>query len=308
MKISVIMPVYNVARFLPACLESLRAQTFRDWSCLLVDDGSSDGSSEICRECAARDARFTVKRTENRGASAARNAGLAWAGGDAVYFCDSDDLLHPDLLAVLAAALETTAADFAYVGANEFPADGRPAFRTPSSPPEVVDDPFSLYVRQKCGLALWHCLFRREVLKGISFYGDIRRGEDRLFGYRFLKSSPRMALVDAELYGYRQRAGSLVHAAIGESTVGGYASVMRRLTATYADDSRLGALRKGEFVFLSKCIVRECGHDVVGRELLRCREIIGGLFRDGILRFRDFGPKWAWRMFRFARRPRTQSA
>ena len=305
MKISVVIPVYNVARFLQESLDSLSAQTFRDWSCLLVDDGSSDGSSEICRECAARDARFTVKRTENRGPSAARNAGLAWAGGDAVYFCDSDDLLHPDLLAVLAAALETTAADFAYVGANEFPADGRPTFRTPTAPPTAVEDPFALYVRQKCGLAMWHCLFRRKALEGLAFDEDVQRVEDRLFVYRFLRQSPRMALVDAELYGYRQRAGSIVHTSVGESAVAGYATVMRRLTAAYAGDGRLDALRKGEFVFFAKCIARECGLLPDGHDLRRCREIIGGLFKDGVLRYRDFSPKWAWRMFKFARKPRN---
>ena len=305
MKISVVMPVYNVARFLPECLESLRAQTFRDWSCLLVDDGSTDGSSEICCDYSAKDARFTVKRTENLGASNARKTGFSSADGDAVYFCDSDDLLHPGLLETLVSAIETTAADFAYVGASEFPEDGKPLFRTPSAPPEVVDDPFSLYVRQKCGLALWHCLFRREAIKRIPFYGDIRRGEDRFFIYSFLLSSPRMALVDAEMYGYRQRTGSLVRTVTGESAVAGYATVMRRLAAAYAGDGRLDALRRGEFVFLAKCIVRECGQGAAGQGLPRCREIVGGLFRDGVLRFRDFGPKWAWRMFRFARRPRT---
>jgi len=121
MKISVVMPVYNVARFLPECLESLRAQTFRDWSCLLVDDGSTDGSSEICCDYSAKDARFTVKRTENLGASNARKTGFSCADGDAVYFCDSDDLLHPGLLETLVSAIETTAADFAYVGAERVP-------------------------------------------------------------------------------------------------------------------------------------------------------------------------------------------
>ena len=73
MRISVVIPVYNVVRFLPACLDSLLAQTFRDWTCLLVDDGSDDGSSDICRDYAGRDNRFVVRRVGNRGAYAARN-------------------------------------------------------------------------------------------------------------------------------------------------------------------------------------------------------------------------------------------
>lgn len=306
MRISIVIPVYNVSRFLPACLDSLISQTFRDWTCLLLDDGSSDGSSDICRAYAERDGRFTVRRTENRGAYAARNAGLEWATGDAVYFCDSDDILHPELLAVLASALESTGAEFSYVDAVEFQEDGVPLFRPPSSVPVLVEDAFPLYSRRRCGLALWHCLFRRSSLEGISFAEDIRRGADRLFVYRYLRRSPRMVLVDAALYGYRQRGGSIVHTAIGEAAVRGYAEVMRRLAADYADDRRLAELRRGEFVFMTKYIVRECVQSPGSSELPRCREVIGELLSEGVLRLRDFGFRWAWRIFRFARRLRSR--
>ena len=119
MKVSVVIPVFNVARFLPACLDSLLAQTFADWTCLLVDDGSTDGSAEICLRYAARDPRMVVRHATNGGAYAARAVGLAAAEDEAVYFCDADDILHPELLATLVSALESTAADFAYVDADE---------------------------------------------------------------------------------------------------------------------------------------------------------------------------------------------
>lgn len=305
MNISVVIPVYNVARFLPTCLDSLCAQTFRDWTCLLVDDGSDDGSSEICREYAARDARFTVRRTKNCGAYAARNIGLGWAKGDAIYFCDSDDILHPELLSRLVTALESHPADFSYVDAVEFPEDGEPEFRLPSYEPTIVDNVFALYARQKCGLALWHCLFLRVALEGLSFAEDIRRGADRLFAYEFIRRSPKMALISARLYGYRQRKGSIAHASLGEKAVAGYATVMRRLADEYGDDPRLSALRKGEFVFMAKYIVRGCEGNPNKDELARCRMIVGGLIADGVLRLGDFGLKWGWRMFRFARKPRN---
>jgi len=305
MKISVVIPVYNVVRFLPACLDSLSAQTFRDWTCLLVDDGSDDGSSEICRDYAGQDTRFVVRRVENRGAYAARNVGLSWADGDAVYFCDSDDILHPELLERLASALESSGGDFAYVDAVEFPEDGVPEFRSPYAEPDLVAAAFPLFAKQKCGLALWHCLFRRHALTSLSFAENIRRGADRLFMYEFLLRSPKMARIDAALYGYRQRKGSIAHAALGERAVAGYAEVMRRLATDYAKDSRLGALRTGEFVFMVKYIVRECGRNPQSAELSRCRDIVAGLLADGVLRLRDFGLRWGWRVFRFARRPRT---
>ena len=306
MKIAVVMPVCNVARFLPACLDSLQSQTFRDWTCLLVDDGSTDGSSDVCRDYAERDSRFAVRRTENRGAYAARNLGLAESSGESVYFCDADDILHPELLERLASALETTSADFAYVDAVEFPEDGRPEFRLPQKEPDVVDEAFAPYCRRDCGLALWHCLFRRTALEGLSFAEDIRRGADRLFMYEFLRRLPRMAHVRAALYGYRQRSGSIAHSALGTDAVEGYANVMRRLASDYRNDPRLSALRAGEFVFMAKYIVRECEHDKDPDDLTRCREIVGELLTEGILRLRDFGLKWGWRIFRFARKPRTR--
>ena len=306
MKISIVIPVYNVARFLPACLDSLLAQTFHDWTCLLVDDGSDDGSSDICRDYAGCDARFAVRRVENRGAYAARNVGLSWADGDAVYFCDSDDILHPELLARLASALESSGADFSYIDAVEFPEDGVPEFRAFTVEPEIVDTAFPLFAGQKCGLALWHCLFRRQALEGLSFAENIRRGADRLFVYEFLRRSPKMVRIDAALYGYRQRKGSIAHAALGERAVAGYAEVMRRLAADYAKDIRLGALRTGEFVFMVKYIVRECELNPQSPDLPRCRNIVAELLADGVLRLRDFGLKWGWRVFRFARTPRTR--
>jgi len=308
MKISVVMPVYNVVRFLPTCLDSLRAQTFQDWTCLLIDDGSSDGSSDICRNYAERDSRFTVRRTDNRGAYAARNLGLSAAEGDAVYFCDSDDVLHVELLERLSLALESTAAEFSYVNSVEFREDAMPEFRASPAEPDVLADAFDAYCRHDCGLALWHCLFRRKALEGLAFADDIRRGADRLFMYEFLKRSPRMAHVRAALYGYRQRSGSIAHSKVSADAVAGYANVMRRLAAMYRNDSRLSGLRAGEFVFMVKYIVRECRGNQDAADLIRCREMVGGLLADRVLRLRDFGFKWGWRIFRFARKPRIPSA
>ena len=98
----------------------------------------------------------------------------------------------------------------------------------PSAGSELVGDSFAPFARQECGLALWHCLFSSRALAGLSFAEDIRRGADRLFVYEFLRRSPKMARIDAALYGYRQRKGSIAHAALGERAVAGYAEVMRR--------------------------------------------------------------------------------
>lgn len=105
MKVSMIVPVYNTAQYLPACLDSILAQTFSDYELLLVDDGSTDDSAAICDAYAAKDQRIRVFHRPNGGVSAARNLGVAQAQGDWICYVDSDDEVKPDYLKVMVDAI-----------------------------------------------------------------------------------------------------------------------------------------------------------------------------------------------------------
>ena len=98
MKLSIIIPTYNSASVLPKALDSIVCQTFTDWECILVDDGSPDRSGKICDEYAEKDKRFRVFHQENAGVSAARNKGLDEAKGEYVNFVDSDDWVETNAL------------------------------------------------------------------------------------------------------------------------------------------------------------------------------------------------------------------
>jgi glycosyltransferase involved in cell wall biosynthesis len=91
--ISIIVPVYNTEKYLRRCLDSIVAQTFKDYECIIVDDGSTDGSAAICDEYEKKDSRFKVLHKENEGVSAARNVGIEYAEGEFITFVDSDDYL-----------------------------------------------------------------------------------------------------------------------------------------------------------------------------------------------------------------------
>jgi glycosyltransferase involved in cell wall biosynthesis len=110
--LGVVVPVYNVEEFLPACLDSLLGQHHRNLDVVIVDDGSPDRSGEIADRYAARDRRVRVVHTENRGLGAARNEGLRHVRGDLLAFLDSDDVLPPDAFTVMRDSLRQTGSDF----------------------------------------------------------------------------------------------------------------------------------------------------------------------------------------------------
>lgn len=109
--ISVIVPVYRVEKYIRRCVDSILAQSFRDYELILVDDGSPDCSGAICDEYAARDPRIRVIHKENGGLSSARNAGIDAASGEYLFFMDSDDVIHPDTLRILYECIDKTGAE-----------------------------------------------------------------------------------------------------------------------------------------------------------------------------------------------------
>lgn len=112
--ISLIIPIYNSEKYLADCLRSIQNQTLTDFEAILVNDGSTDRSAEICRQFCEQDARFRLISIPNRGAAGARNVGLQEAKGDYIAFTDSDDWLEPDYLEYLWNGMQKTGADIFY--------------------------------------------------------------------------------------------------------------------------------------------------------------------------------------------------
>ena len=117
--ISIIVPVYNIIEYLPRCVESLRKQTYDKIEILLVDDGSTDGTAELCDKLAVEDVRIRVFHKQNGGSSSARNLGIQEATGEYLGFVDSDDYVEPDMYERLLQAIETTHLPIAQTGREE---------------------------------------------------------------------------------------------------------------------------------------------------------------------------------------------
>lgn len=208
--ISLIVPVYNVEPYLTECVESIRRQDFDAFEVLLVDDGSTDGSSRICDLMASGDSRFRVIHRQNGGTSVARNAGVAAARGRYIAFMDSDDVIHTSYLSRLYQIAVDSDADIAMVKFAEgesldFSKMSLSEKHVAKLSPTVALER-TLY---QDGLDTSPCckLYRRHLFESFSFIPGILY-EDLDFISRILPSVNKVAVSDDVLYYYRHRKGS----------------------------------------------------------------------------------------------------
>ena len=204
MKISVIVPVYNCEKYLEACVNSILTQTHTDLEVILVNDGSLDSSPKICDTFVEADARVQVIHQENRGVSAARNAGLALASGDLVSFIDGDDTLEPDMYQLLISYLEDPSVSIAHCGYKHVVGDEiRLVHDTKQIYEHNTEQALHCLVGQSLFVgSLWNKLYRKELLTGIRFREDLKINEDILFNFEAFRRAKRSVFADYAKYNY----------------------------------------------------------------------------------------------------------
>lgn len=219
--ISIIVPVYNTSERLEACLDSILAQEFRDFELILVDDGSSDRSPEICRRYRDREPdRITFLSGPNRGVSSARNRGIDIARGDWIAFCDSDDTVDPALYSFLHRRAVETDADLSCCALRQISSSGEKVISNFPFGEEVIGPKEE--VRRRCFMPLLlsrpgHygfmpiCLFRRELIEvgKIRFVEGLNILEDVAFLLEYLLQVRCVAVSDRPLYHYLRYEQSL---------------------------------------------------------------------------------------------------
>lgn len=209
-KLSIIIPAYNVESFLPKCLDSVLAQNFTDWEAIVVDDGSTDGTGAICDEYAARDSRFKVIHSRNKGISSARNTGLANSRGEFIGFVDSDDWVDPDMFATLLDDMVKNNADIAKCGYRIV--EQNRTIEPPTGTFRIIDGGHAsrlLYEDKKIQSFLWDKLYRRSLLNVRFPQGRVY--EDMFVLLQVVANARRITINPAPLYNYRQRRNSIVH-------------------------------------------------------------------------------------------------
>lgn len=208
--ISVIIPVYNVEPYLRQCVDSVAGQTYRDLQIILVDDGSTDGSGNICDEYATKDLRIKVIHKKNGGLSEARNFGLSLASGEYISFVDSDDYIHPQMMELfLKFALESNAD----MVTCRYERDDEEFFLKSIDIASVVPEYFdgkkdfdSIIIRSN---VIACCrLYKKTVLEGFSYpVGKLHEDE---YIHRILFKCQKVACLKEKLYFYRIRENSIM--------------------------------------------------------------------------------------------------
>lgn len=222
-KLAVVVPVYNVARYLRECLDSLLSQTHRNFVVFAVDDGSLDESGAILDEFAKKDARIRVIHKENGGISTARNVALEAIENDETFdyigFVDSDDKVFPEYLEILTNVAEENRADIVQCGFYLFNDEGKTKTnqliqeRKILSNEEFIECIFSSRRFCKthfCGGFVWNKLFSASLINGLRFPHDRNVLEDEMFSMQAGIKAKSIAYIPDILYGYRQRFDSLV--------------------------------------------------------------------------------------------------
>ncbi len=213
--ISIIVPVYNIENYLPRCLETIAAQTYRNIEIILVDDGSTDRSGCICDAFANKESRAKVIRQQNGGPGGARNTGMTNANGEYLMFVDGDDYLHIDAVNTLWTAINSDSKyDIAIGGflkTSKLDEDihsecERKAVNVPRK--ELMR---LLIASEKLPFnAVWNKLYRKDKIADLCFE-DYMTSEDMDFNLKAYLNMDKAIVVDSPLYFYMQRPGSITH-------------------------------------------------------------------------------------------------
>ncbi len=248
--VSVIVPVYNVEKYLTQCIDSFIAQTYKNIEIILVDDGSTDRSGEICDEFKQKDSRIIVIHKENGGISSARNKALDIAKGEYICFVDSDDFVHPRYVEILLGAALDNDCRIAQCSFIHFISDKRLGEKSEEAPGRVS-------VRkgtEVCGAiyapggvistVVWTKIYHKSIWKKRRFpSGKIH--EDLFVTFEILYECERVAIIDQKLYYYRKTPDSVTNMALD----------MRRLQYFEAMDRHLSFYKsKGDMEMYRRCM------------------------------------------------------
>ncbi len=223
--ISVIVPIYNVEKYLPRCIDSLTNQSYSNLEIILVDDGSPDNCPQICDGYAQKDRRIQVIHKKNGGLSDARNTGFNHSSGEYVAFIDSDDYVHPQMLEILYRLLQEEHSEIAVCNFQPFTEES-PECHFEDIQIETlsgVDAAQRLYKKKYAtqSVVAWDKLYQRHILTGNPFQVG-KFNEDEFFSYKALLKASKVTFTTQKLYYYLIRTTGISQAITNPKSLDGF--------------------------------------------------------------------------------------
>lgn len=208
--ISVIVPVFNSAEYIEKTAQYLANQTYKNMEFILVDDGSTDGSSQLCDKIAKNDSRFVIIHQKNSGVCAARNAGVAAAKGEYIGFCDSDDVPYNDMYETLYNIVEEHGCDIAMIKSATRFIDGNVADTSDGSMKVYTDknEILKLFLLNKIQSSVYTKLFSASICKELHFPAPRKINEDRYYSFTALEKCTKLGFKNVTKYNYCRHKGS----------------------------------------------------------------------------------------------------
>ncbi len=242
--VSIIIPVYNLEKYIVNCLKSITAQTYDNLEIICVDDGSGDKSAEIINDYSAADSRIKYFYQQNAGVSAARNRGLDEATGDYIMFVDGDDYLHYQAVELFVNEIEKSDCDMVcaheiYTPKNDEKMQPITEYKAHDATVEAL---FDNSTNRCMGKSVWGKIFKTEAARRSRFPVGISNGEDAYYIITLLDKGIRARCIDAGLYYYFNRPNSTVTSRF----------TMKRFTMTYSFDMLCEKLKNSSNLFLKK--------------------------------------------------------
>lgn len=233
-KISVIVPIYNVEKYLETCINSIINQTYKNLEIILVEDGSPDSCCAICNELAKKDNRIKVIHKQNEGLSNARNSGIKIATGDYISFIDSDDIIDTDMFEVLVKTLEENNADISMCRFITFRENTKPKFKKSNVIKKYSSrEAISSLLTGKLTSNMWNKLYKKELFKDFRLESGVIF-EDIIAMHQIFHKANIIVENKSECYGYMKRNDSII-GTVNEKMISSY---------IYARDKRCKFLEK----------------------------------------------------------------
>ncbi|MDY4690031.1 MAG: glycosyltransferase family 2 protein [Alphaproteobacteria bacterium] len=301
-KISVIIPCYNVAKYLEQCLDSVLKQTFQDFEVICVNDGSTDKSLEILQQYAEKDARIKIIDQENKGAGAARNKGLDVAQGEYISFVDSDDFIDKDFLQILFNNIEKAQTDISCCNFYKIKSDKdiHSKEQNKNSNKLYINSIEALITSNKISYSVWNKLYRASILKDIKF-DENNFYEDWIFIALLFPKIKSVCSISNKLYGYRIRENSVMRSKFTINRAKSYVSGIEKVYFYYESEypQYLNAIKHTRLLNTTKMLINKANKSNDTETIQYAKSSLSNFYKNKIIGYKGLSLKNKIKLWKF---------